>query len=316
MDKNHPIINLIKKYDNISLFFHEHPDFDALGSVFAFKEFIKVLYPKKTVCVIGINQINKQYYDKFLPFSKETNKDDNWVKTSLGIICDTANSSRVQTQKHLLCKETIRIDHHPEVEHFGNVTWVDSTMSSVCEMLAHLFINWDEKAINDKISSYLYIGILTDTNRFFYLNTSADTLRIVAKLYSKIKDRLSIHLLLNEKTLDRIKFENDVFKLIKFDNKNHIASLLIPNTLFSKYKTMPESLIYLMSNIKDINVWTSLYYDLETKKWKGSIRSKKIDISKVAIKFNGGGHKNASGFKLNSSNEFVKVINELKKLTE
>jgi phosphoesterase RecJ-like protein len=120
MNKIKQIIKLIKKYDNISLFFHEYPDFDALGSCFGLKAFINKKYPEKHVHVVGINEIDKEVTKKFIKFN-EQNVDDQFISKSLGIICDVATESRVYTQKHKLCKKTIRIDHHPHVDTFANV---------------------------------------------------------------------------------------------------------------------------------------------------------------------------------------------------
>jgi phosphoesterase RecJ-like protein len=73
MNKQDRIIKLIKKYDDIALFFHDKPDFDALGSVCALKTFIKNKYPKKNVHIIDLNEIIKDdVFKRFLPISKET----------------------------------------------------------------------------------------------------------------------------------------------------------------------------------------------------------------------------------------------------
>jgi phosphoesterase RecJ-like protein len=122
MDKLDRIIKLIKKYDNIALFFHEKPDFDALGSVCALKSFINNKYPEKDVHIIGLNDtINADILSRFLPVNKETTQSNKWLNTSLGIICDTANSKRIFEQNYLSCKETIKIDHHPMVESYATL---------------------------------------------------------------------------------------------------------------------------------------------------------------------------------------------------
>jgi phosphoesterase RecJ-like protein len=110
---------LIKKYENISLFFHEYPDGDALGSVYGFLSFLKKEYPQKKVSIVGATKIDMHYYEKFLPVDTLEEPDDKFIQNSLGIVCDCANSSRVFTQKHLLCKKLINIDHHQNNELFG-----------------------------------------------------------------------------------------------------------------------------------------------------------------------------------------------------
>jgi nanoRNase/pAp phosphatase (c-di-AMP/oligoRNAs hydrolase) len=61
------IIDLIKDYHSISLFFHVYPDGDALGSVFALREFIRHKYPHKIVNIIGLDSLGKKYLEKFIP---------------------------------------------------------------------------------------------------------------------------------------------------------------------------------------------------------------------------------------------------------
>ena len=58
-----------------------------------------------------------------------------------------------------------------------------------------------------------------------------------------------------------------------------------------------------MSNIKNIKIWTLVYFDEGLQKWKGSIRSREYDVSQIAIQFNGGGHKNASGGRIDNFKE-------------
>ncbi|MDR2821416.1 MAG: bifunctional oligoribonuclease/PAP phosphatase NrnA [Mycoplasmataceae bacterium] len=316
MNKQDRIIKLIKKYDDIALFFHDKPDFDALGSVCALKTFIKNKYPKKNVHIIDLNEIIKDdVFKRFLPISKETKQTNKWLTGSLGIICDTANSARIFGQRYTFCKETIKIDHHPLVETYAKLEWVNS-YSSCCEMIGELLYKWDEKEIDAMVASYIYIGILTDTGRFFYPSTTSSTLRLVAKLYKKMKTkRMEVNQLLATRTIADIKMQNEITKYIKFNLTTHVASLIIPKTFFKKYKVQPYSMIESMKNVDGIEIWTSIYFDPQKKNWKGSIRSKTIDISTVASKYNGGGHKNASGFTIASEATFNEVIAKLNKLT-
>ncbi|MDR3249504.1 MAG: bifunctional oligoribonuclease/PAP phosphatase NrnA [Mycoplasmataceae bacterium] len=308
------IIKLIKKYDRISLFFHSHPDFDTLGSVFSLREYLRKKYPHKNVLILGLEGIDKKYFDRFIEVKMDKTPSDEWIVKSLGIVCDTANSARVYEQKFKLCKKTIRIDHHPHDEKFCFLEWIERDRSSVCEMIGELLFYWDKKYINSLVASCLYIGILTDTNRFYYPSTTKSTLNLVAKLYKRMNDRMGIQELLCSKNIEDIKFQQYIYSIANFDIVKHVASLLIPKLIFKKYKVENNSMIWTMSNIKDIEIWTSIYYEEEMKKWKGSIRSKKIDITPVAKKYNGGGHKLASGFVLENEKDFSKVIADLEKL--
>ncbi|MDR1850681.1 MAG: bifunctional oligoribonuclease/PAP phosphatase NrnA [Mycoplasmataceae bacterium] len=309
------IIESIKDYNKISLFFHIYPDGDALGSVFALREFIRHKYPHKIVNIIGLDSLEKKYLEKFIPSRLDKQPSDEWIKKSMGIICDTANSDRVYTQKHLLCERTISIDHHPNSEEYAFLCWNDKNYSSCCEMIGEILFYWNKKYISNVVAQYIYFGIVTDTNRFFYSNTLSSTFTLVSKLYKVMDNPTPILQKLNERSLNDIKFEEYIYSLINFNTKKHVASLLIPKLMFKKYKVEASSMIWTMANVKDINIWTSLYYDTTTRVWKCSIRSKKIDVRPVAQMFNGGGHKNACGLILKSETEFTNVISELEKIS-
>jgi phosphoesterase RecJ-like protein len=74
-------------------------------------------------------------------------------------------------------------------------------------------------------------------------------------------------------------------------------------------------MVHIMSRLDGIKIWTSIYYDETKKNWKGSIRSiSQYDVSKIAKKYHGGGHKNASGYYLTSKKQFPLVIQDIKNL--
>jgi nanoRNase/pAp phosphatase (c-di-AMP/oligoRNAs hydrolase) len=73
-------------------------------------------------------------------------------------------------------------------------------------------------------------------------------------------------------------------------------------------------IIHVLGNVEELKVWTTLYYDSVGKFWKGSLRSRNIDLRKIAKKFDGGGHKFACGYKLSKVEDFNKVLNEIKKI--
>jgi len=88
------IIDKIKQYNKISLFFHEVPDFDALGACYALKRFIKDMYPEKEVNIIGLDTLDDGFAKNLFEFSK-LHISNNFISNSLGIILDTANEQRI-----------------------------------------------------------------------------------------------------------------------------------------------------------------------------------------------------------------------------
>jgi phosphoesterase RecJ-like protein len=113
------IIAKIEKYDKISLFFHSHPDYDALCSCYALKLFIEAKYTKKQVYIARFNNLQAEITKNFFP--KIKNKPANFLTQSLGIICDTANIERIAAPEFSKTKEYIKIDHHPNIEPYGSI---------------------------------------------------------------------------------------------------------------------------------------------------------------------------------------------------
>lgn len=305
------IIDKIRNYENISLFFHERPDFDALGSCFALREYIKDNFPSKNVKIIGLDSLSPIYGSTLFTFESKLNAaSDDYIKSSLGIISDTANSSRVYSRRNTLCKETLRVDHHPQVETIADYEWIDPMMPATCEMWAKLFFESKMK-VSPLCAKYLYAGIITDTGRFLHTNTLPSTYEITGKLVATGFSRGDVHdaVYLRDKT--QIMFTNFLMKRLKIEDR--IAYFVIPKGAHKKFHIYPQlSMVHLLSDIKNVSIWTTLYFDEQTKSWKGSLRSKDIQINHIAAEFNGGGHKFAAGFTLDSEHEFSKVIKKLK----
>ncbi|MDR2847457.1 MAG: bifunctional oligoribonuclease/PAP phosphatase NrnA [Mycoplasmataceae bacterium] len=302
--------------NKISLLVHELPDGDALGSAYGIKSFLNNKFPKKDVKIIGINDIKNDFLEALFGLEKEK-YDDEWISQSLGIILDTANEERILGQKHKLCKFLIRIDHHPYVNKVANIEWIDDLSSSTCEMVTRLLNVWDHKRIDAHTSAFLYTGLLTDTNRFLHPNTTSDTL-LIASLLSQTKfDKNRIHHILYTKSYDVYRYEKFLSDKIEFNTTTHIASLLIPKDAHLKFKIKEQtSMVHLLGGITEFAIWTTLYYEPKLKNWKGSIRSYNIDVRPIAMKYHGGGHKFAVGFKLENVNDFKKVIADLATLTK
>lgn len=129
------ILQKIREYDNIALFFHERPDFDALGSCFGLKEFINDNFPQKKVKIIGLDTLPALYGSSLFVFDRVANaSSDFFLANALGIVSDTANAARVYSRKNSLCKETLRVDHHPHTEVYCDFEWVDPLVPAACEM--------------------------------------------------------------------------------------------------------------------------------------------------------------------------------------
>ncbi|MDR3257887.1 MAG: bifunctional oligoribonuclease/PAP phosphatase NrnA [Mycoplasmataceae bacterium] len=301
------IINKIKEYEKISLFFHEVPDFDALGACYALKRYIRDVSPEKEVAIIGLDVLDESFAKGFFSFDKR-HVPNEFLSQSLGIILDTANEQRIWTSRHKYCKELIRIDHHPQVESIAQIEWIDANYPATCEMVGELLYFWDPKYVLSPTATYLYAGIVTDTNRFLYLNTKPSTFQLASKLLDTSFDRQRINDAIYLKSLKEAKFDSYVMRQVKFFKELKFAYAILAKDSFEKYGIeLRMSMVHVLNNIKGLEIWMTIYYDDTIKAWRGSLRSRNLPINQIAEKYNGGGHKLAAGFTLKNLGQAKKM---------
>ena len=161
------IADKIKKNNNIALFFHETPDLDTLGCVYAMKFFLQNKFPKKQVKIVGLDNLDAFFFNDLFFIDREY-VSNTFLTNAFGIIFDTSKSDRVWSQRHNFCRELARIDHHPHVEVFADYEWVDIKYPAACQMVAEWLLSWDPRCMTIPICNYLYAGIVTDTNRLLF----------------------------------------------------------------------------------------------------------------------------------------------------
>ena len=165
------IIAEINKANRIIIFRHEMPDYDALGSQMGLYTFIKENYPSKEVFYVGDS------HRSFIPSLFPEIKEDPSIfdKPYLAIVVDTGNVKRVASNNEFRnATSIIKIDHHPNVEPFGNINCVYPSLSSCAELISLLIFSMKKRKqiISKEAATYLYIGIVGDTGRFLYPDTS------------------------------------------------------------------------------------------------------------------------------------------------
>ena len=123
------IYGQIKKYDSILIVRHIGADPDALGSQFALRELIKNKFSKKKVYAIG-NPSNRFRFMGVLDKVEDIDVDN-----TLLIVLDTPDIKRIDGVSIEDYKNIIKIDHHPVVDTYANIEYVDDTSSSTCQLI-------------------------------------------------------------------------------------------------------------------------------------------------------------------------------------
>ena len=313
VDIKNTIIKKIEQYDNIAIFFHEQPDLDALGSSYGLQFFIKTKYPHKDVRLIGLDILPNKFANNLFYFDKN-HVENEFLSNSLGIILDTSSNARIWSQRQNYCRELLRIDHHPKTEVVADYEWVDATYSATAEMVAELLFNWDEQSILMPTCTYLYAGLLTDTNRFLYPIVSPRTYMIASKLVDKGANRQKVHDAIYLKEPNELLFRSYVLSKAHIDQDLGMAWAKLPKNCYDHYGVeIRLSMVHVLANITRIRIWFTFYYDDVAKTWKGSIRSTGLPVNNLAEKYRGGGHKLAAGMTFKNEKEMERFVKDVKK---
>lgn len=302
----------IKKHKKIVLARHIGPDPDALGSTLGLKEIILNTFPKKEVYAVGTPAAKHKYIGDLDTF------EDSMYEDSLLIVLDTPDIKRVDGLDPTKFKHKIKIDHHPIVDKYCDIEFVDDTASSASQLVIELVYNTSLK-LNKEGAEKLYIGLVSDTNRFLYSYTTDKTFNLVSKL---IKDtNIDITKLYNNMYLMPISEKKlQSYAILNMTITNNKLGYLILNQekldeLGTDAATMTNIVNYL-NYIDEMITWVIYAYDKNTEKVRASIRSRGPVINTVASRYNGGGHVFASGARLNTFDEVSVMIKELDKACE
>lgn len=301
------IAKKIKQYDTIIIARHTGPDPDAICSQIALRDSIRLTYPSKKVYAVGVGVSR---FKKYGLLDKIDNKNQ---KDVLLITLDVPNFCRVDGIEELKFKEIIKIDHHPLEEVFGLTEWVDETACSTCQMIADLILNTNLK-LNESIASNLFIGIVSDSDRFLLAYTTLNTFKTVATLMERSKvNFIKLYEKLYERPINEVKFHGYLAEHLTM-TENGLAYVKISSEILKKYEvdaSSPSNMINDFNFIKDVLVWTFITYDEKNKLYKINIRSRGPIINEIASKYNGGGHKFASGVRTEKEEDIDKLIEDL-----
>jgi phosphoesterase RecJ-like protein len=301
------IYKKIKEYDTIVTVRHVGPDPDAVASQIALRDSIKLTFPKKKVYAIGSS------VSKFKNYGTLDKIDYNELNNCLIIALDVPNLYRVDGINDIKYKEMIKIDHHPFEDKFGEVEYLDTNSSSTCQMIANLIFNTKLK-IDKNVANNLFLGIVSDSDRFLVGSTTKETFKIVYKLIDEVGiDFTSLYSKLYERPINEVKFHGFIANNLTI-TENGLAYIKFNPDVLKEYDVdtaTPSNMINDFNNIKGVYAWIFITNDEKNNQFKINIRSRGPVINEIASKYNGGGHKFASGVKTQNLEDIDNLINDL-----
>ena len=306
------IRSLIEKYPRIILHRHKNPDGDALGAQLGLKDILMKNYPGKEVLAVG--DMTPRY--AFMAETPMDEPDDVAYTGALAIVLDTSAKSLISDDRYTLADTTARIDHHIFVEKIAAVEVTDTSYESCCGMITAMAMEcgW---TVSPDAAKALYTGMVTDSGRFRYDCTTANTFRLASFLTERPFSISEIYQNLYA----------DDLSMMQLRAKYTLKIQTVPEGVAYIYTTAEEAKSYgvseftlsramvgVMSDIRGIHSWVNF-----TETESGvlcEIRSNRYNINPIATKYGGGGHQKASGATLKSKDEAMLLLEDLKSLSE
>ncbi len=296
----------IKKAKKILLVTHNQPDGDALSSISILGEFLTSInkdwsaycFDKPPFQFNFLAHIDKIIYER----SKINFSDfDLIIASDCGSLGRTMLVDEVKNKKNY--QTIIEFDHHPKIDDYADIEIRNDTSSSTAEIL-YYFFKYNNLKINKNIANGILTGILTDTGNFLFPSTTEDTINIASEMMMHgAKFPTIIENTWRNKSIEAMKIWGTALNNLKINKKYNFAYSVLTledtknkNTTDEELEGIPEFL----SNLYGVKGLV-LLREQEGGKIKGSLRTSKkgINVSKIAKKLSGGGHKKASGFSIN-----------------
>lgn len=307
MNDRNRIIELITEKDNFNLISHILPDGDSVGSLLAMGRCLRKLGKKVNMFAPG--RIPLKY--SFLKGADLISKDEALFDSSHSVIVlDSSDAERlgIFKDKVLESPELINIDHHVTNQNYGSLNYVDPDASATGEIVFSLLEPLKVELDSD-LAEALYVAISTDTGSFKYENTTPHTHMVIARLLQtgispgalsqKIFDErpLSFYILLKDALSSLEMYLNRTVAIMTISNDIRIRSGASTDDL--------DGLVNYTRNIEGVELGILFYVENENEV-KVGFRSKRLDVSLLAGKLNGGGHVRAAGCRMHGSFEAVK----------
>lgn len=290
---------------------HVRPDGDCVGSTMGLYQYIKTWYPDVKVDVY-LEDIPESFKKLIAVSNQIKGKIDEEICYDLFIALDCGDAARLGFSGVLFdkAKHTLCVDHHVSNMAFADENHIVPEASSTSELIYHLL---PYERITTEIAECLYLGIVHDTGVFQYSSTAPETMEAAANLMRKgIRANEIIDKTFYEKTyaqnqiLGRALLESILF----MDGKCIFTCLT--KKIMDFHGVKPKDLEGIVSQLRVTEgVEVAIFlYQTDEQEYKVSLRaSGDVDVSKVAQKFGGGGHKKAAGVTMKGT--MHEIINNL-----
>jgi phosphoesterase RecJ-like protein len=302
----------IEGFDDIVVLRHKSPDLDAYGAQFGLYHALKEAYPDKRIVAAGdSNQFDR--FGELTPLATVT------FEGTLCFVLDTVASQMLENRRFEAASKIILVDHHqnqPDVKH--DVYVRDTSASSTSEMVAVL-LEESGLPIPPPAAQALFAGLVGDTGRFQYANTTERTFDLAAKLLRQGADPAGLYQWMYSEPLKMRRIKAEFFTGVEFTEAN-IAYRRNDRAFLEKHgldtQTVSRGMVNQMAGIDEVPIWANFTVDLASGRIVCELRSKSIPIVDVAKRYGGGGHNLACGCTVDTWAQTDQILDDLGRLLE
>mgnify|MGYP002713381862 FL=1 len=294
------IMNEIDKYETVIIHRHVRPDPDAYGSQLGLKYYLQRKFPEKSIYAVGQPESS-------LAFIGDLDRvRDDMYQNALVIVCDTANAPRIDDQRFNQGKDLIKIDHHPATDQYGRINYVDTNASSTSEIIFDFITHFNDiNIIDESVARVLYLGIVGDTGRFLFSNTTPHTMKVASRLLEFPFNHNDVLNQLGEKDPKLMPFQGYILQNFQLSENHQYCQIKITKDVLNRFQIAPNEasqFVNTVADIKGLKIW--MFGVDEGDQIRCRLRSKGITINDIANQFGGGGHPNASGVSVENWEQF------------
>jgi phosphoesterase RecJ-like protein len=296
------IADALRGNDRFLVVTHENPDGDALGSLLAVTLALRSLGKDVVMYLAAGAPLPREY--GFMRLGDLVREPPSDATERVLVAVDCASEHRIGDPEAITrAPVTLDIDHHHDNTRFGDVNLVVPDASSTGEVLRDVFAELD-LPLTPELAEPLYIALVTDTGRFQYSNTTPKALRLAAELVEAGAD---IHAVFKQ-VYESVEFAK--LKLLAraldraevLEGGRIVVSHLVRNDFAEAGASEPysEGIIDYLRAVEGAELAVLIREQLSkgAPAYKGSLRSSidELDVSAIARRFGGGGHRQAAGF--------------------
>jgi len=297
----------IKSSENIVLIAHVNPDGDALGSSLGLYSVLKKM--NKKVKVFNATKPLPMYLD-FLPgFNKVTNQLPKKIDLMISVDCGSFDRLGIEMRPEFL----INIDHHISNTKYGDINIIDPKAASSSQVVYNL-LKTNNIKIDKNSAMCLYTALVTDTGSFQYESVDDKVFEFAADMTRcGVEPDFVAKMLFQRDRLSRLRLLAKAYDTIELCCGGRVAFVEVTKEMMEITGAIKEDTDTIVNSLRAIaSVEVACLLREEDEGIKISLRSKNYaDVSKIAVKYGGGGHIRAAGATIEEF-DFEKVKNMIK----